>query len=86
MAKKSMVEREKKRTRLRQKYEAKRAELKEQFRTAEDFEEKLAIHQKLQERPADREDTIAILVYPATFYGNGPTKVFYPVWSSLAGK
>jgi len=43
MAKKSMVEREKKRARLRQKYEAKRAELKEQFRTAEDFEEKLAI-------------------------------------------
>jgi small subunit ribosomal protein S14 len=51
MAKKSMVEREKKRARLRQKYEAKRAELKEQFRTAEDFEEKLAIHQKLQELP-----------------------------------
>jgi small subunit ribosomal protein S14 len=50
MAKKSMVEREK-RARLRQKYEAKRAELKEQFRTAEDFEEKLAIHQKLQELP-----------------------------------
>ena len=45
MAKKSMVEREKKRARLRQKYEAKRTELKEQFRTAEDFEEKLAIHQ-----------------------------------------
>jgi small subunit ribosomal protein S14 len=51
MAKKSMVEREKKRARLRQKYEVKRAELKEQFRTAEDFEEKLAIHQKLQELP-----------------------------------
>lgn len=51
MAKKSMIEREKKRDLLREKYAAKRAELKEQFRTAEDFEEKLAIHQQLQELP-----------------------------------
>jgi small subunit ribosomal protein S14 len=57
MAKKSMVEREKKRDRLREKYAAKRAELKEQFRVAEDFEEKLALHQQLQELPRNSSAT-----------------------------
>jgi small subunit ribosomal protein S14 len=57
MAKKSMIEREKKRDLLRQKYAAKRAELKEQFRTAEDFEEKLTIHQQLQELPRNSSPT-----------------------------
>jgi len=83
MAKKSMVEREKKRARLRQKYEAKRAELKEQFRTAEDFEEKLAIHQKLQELPRNsapsrHRNRCLTTGRPRGYY-------LYPVWSSLAG-
>ena len=51
MAKKSMVEREKKRARLVEKYAAKRADLKEQFRKATNPVEKLEIHRKLQRLP-----------------------------------
>ena len=51
MAKKSMIEREKKRTRLRDKYAEKRETLKEDFRLAESLEDKLEIHAKLQELP-----------------------------------
>ncbi|MGK7877252.1 MAG: 30S ribosomal protein S14 [Xenococcaceae cyanobacterium] len=51
MAKKSMVEREKKRHRLVEKYAAKRDELKEQFRTASSQREKLEIHRKIQQLP-----------------------------------
>jgi small subunit ribosomal protein S14 len=51
MAKKSMIEREKKRAHLVEKYVAKRAELKEQFRTASSPVEKLEIHRQLQQLP-----------------------------------
>lgn len=51
MAKKSMVEREKKRARLVEKYAAKRAELKEQFRKATNSAEKLEIHRQIQRLP-----------------------------------
>ncbi|HAC65766.1 MAG TPA: 30S ribosomal protein S14 [Cyanothece sp. UBA12306] len=51
MAKKSMVEREKKRARLVEKYAAKREALKEEFRQAEDFDEKMEIHRQLQRLP-----------------------------------
>jgi small subunit ribosomal protein S14 len=51
MAKKSMIEREKKRSRLVEKYAAKRAELKEQFRKAESSVEKLEIHRQIQQLP-----------------------------------
>jgi small subunit ribosomal protein S14 len=51
MAKKSMIEREKKRAKLVAKYEAKRAELKELFRQATDPLEKLEIHRKIQRLP-----------------------------------
>ncbi|AFY77304.1 MAG: 30S ribosomal protein S14 [Hydrococcus sp. C42_A2020_068] len=51
MAKKSMIEREKKRSRLIAKYAAKRAELKEQFRKAETLDEKIEIHRQLQQLP-----------------------------------
>lgn len=51
MAKKSMIEREKKRSRLVEKYSAKRAELKEQFRKAESSIEKLEIHRQIQQLP-----------------------------------
>ena len=51
MAKKSMIEREKKRARLIAKYAAKRADLKEQFRKAEDPQEKLEIHRQIQKLP-----------------------------------
>jgi small subunit ribosomal protein S14 len=51
MAKKSMIEREKKRAKLVAKYAAKRVELKEQFRQATDPLEKLEIHRKLQKLP-----------------------------------
>lgn len=51
MAKKSMIEREKKRSRLVAKYADKRAELKEQFRKAETSAEKLEIHRQIQQLP-----------------------------------
>jgi len=46
-----MIEREKKRQKLVDKYAAKRQELKEQFDAATDPEEKLEIHRKLQQLP-----------------------------------
>ena len=51
MAKKSMIEREKKRARLAAKYAKKRADLKEQFRQATEPLEKLEIHRQLQKLP-----------------------------------
>lgn len=51
MAKKAMIEREKKRQKLIDKYADKRADLKEQFRTATSQREKLEIHRKLQQLP-----------------------------------
>lgn len=51
MAKKSMIEREKKRRHLVEKYADKRAELKEQFRTASSQMEKLEINRKIQQLP-----------------------------------
>ncbi len=51
MAKKSMIEREKKRSRLIAKYAAKRQALLEQFRKAEDPIEKLEIHRRIQRLP-----------------------------------
>ncbi|WP_119259972.1 30S ribosomal protein S14 [cyanobacterium endosymbiont of Rhopalodia gibberula] len=51
MAKKSMIEREKKRARLAEKYAEKRETLKEEFRIAETYEEKMDLHRKLQRLP-----------------------------------
>jgi len=51
MAKKSMVEREKKRQRLVDKYANKREELKEQFRQATNQQEKLDLHRQIQRLP-----------------------------------
>lgn len=51
MAKKSMVEREKKRAKLIEKYAAKREELKEQFAKATSQQEKMAIHRQIQQLP-----------------------------------
>lgn len=51
MAKKSMVEREKKRAKLIAKYAEKRETLKEQFRTATSQQEKVEIHRQLQQLP-----------------------------------
>lgn len=51
MAKKSMIEREKKRVKLVAKYEELRAELKEQFRKAESLEDKIEIHRQIQRLP-----------------------------------
>jgi small subunit ribosomal protein S14 len=53
MAKKSMIEREKKRAHLIAKYADKRAELKEQFRTAKSAAEKLDLHRQIQRLPKD---------------------------------
>ena len=51
MAKKSMVEREKKRIKLNDKYQAKRENLLKQYQTTEDFNLKLEIHSKIQKLP-----------------------------------
>jgi len=51
MAKKSMIEREKKRRRIVEKYEAKRADLKEQFRAADSIGERIEIHRQIQQLP-----------------------------------
>lgn len=51
MAKKSMIEREKKRQKLVEKYAAKREMLKEQFDNASNQMEKLEIHRQLQQLP-----------------------------------
>ena len=51
MAKKSMIEREKKRKKLVAKYATKRAELKDQFESATSQQEKLEIHRQLQQLP-----------------------------------
>jgi len=57
MAKKSMVEREKKRARLIAKYADKRAELKESLRTATSAAQKLEISRQIQRLPRDSSAT-----------------------------
>ena len=51
MAKKSMIEREKKRIKLNNKYQIKRQNLLKQYQTTEDFNLKLEIHSKIQKLP-----------------------------------
>lgn len=57
MAKKGMIAREKKRQELVEKYAAKRAELKAQFASAETQQEKMEIHQQLQQLPRNSAPT-----------------------------
>ena len=51
MAKKSMIEREKKRRKMVDKYADKREDLLEQFRKAESQQERVEIHRKIQRLP-----------------------------------
>ncbi|MEB3336832.1 MAG: 30S ribosomal protein S14 [Leptolyngbyaceae bacterium] len=51
MAKKSMIEREKKRQKLVDKYAEKRQALKEEFESATSQQKKLEIHRKIQQLP-----------------------------------
>jgi small subunit ribosomal protein S14 len=51
MAKKSMIEREKKREKLVAKYAQKREDLKQQFEAATSQAERLEIHRKIQQLP-----------------------------------
>jgi small subunit ribosomal protein S14 len=51
MAKKSMIEREKKRIRLYNKYALKRTTLLKNYKSADSFSMKLEIHSKLQKLP-----------------------------------
>ena len=59
MAKKSMVEREKKRQLLIQKFNVRRVELKDLIRSAVSFEEKLNYHRQLQNLPLNSSPTRA---------------------------
>ncbi|NJR64782.1 MAG: 30S ribosomal protein S14 [Leptolyngbyaceae cyanobacterium CRU_2_3] len=51
MAKKSMIEREKKRIRMVEKYAQKREALQEQFSSAASQQERLEIHRQIQQLP-----------------------------------
>lgn len=57
MAKKSMIEREKKRQKLVEKYAQKRQMLQEQFEAAETQQEKLEIHRQIQRLPRNSAPT-----------------------------
>ena len=57
MAKKSMVEREKKRIKLHQKYSSRRADLLKAYQNEEDFNLKLGLHFKLQQLPRNSSKT-----------------------------
>ena len=57
MAKKSMIEREKKRMKLTKKYALKRQNLLEQYRNEEKFTGKLEFHSKLQKLPRNSSKT-----------------------------
>lgn len=57
MAKKSMIEREKKRQELVDKYADKRADLKDQFDRATSQRERLAIHRQIQQLPRNSAPT-----------------------------
>jgi small subunit ribosomal protein S14 len=51
MAKKGMIEREKKRIKLNNKYELKRTNLLNEFRMTKDFNSKLKVHSEIQKLP-----------------------------------
>lgn len=57
MAKKSMIERDKKRKKMVEKYSDKRQELKEQFDSATSQGEKMAIHRQIQQLPRNSSRT-----------------------------
>jgi|TARA_B110001452_G_scaffold163115_1_gene135931 small subunit ribosomal protein S14 len=57
MAKKSMIEREKKRIRLEKKYALKRTNLLNNYKNETSFNEKLEIHAKLQKLPRNSAKT-----------------------------
>lgn len=57
MAKKSMIEREKKREKLIEKYADKREALLEQFRQAASQQERLEIHRQIQQLPRNSAPT-----------------------------
>lgn len=57
MAKKSMIEREKKRIRFEKKYAFKRANLLQEYKTEKSFTRKLEIHSKIQKLPRNSSKT-----------------------------
>ena len=57
MAKKSMIEREKKRIKLHNKYALKRTNLLKKYQTTDNFNTKLEIHSKLQKLPRNSAKT-----------------------------
>jgi small subunit ribosomal protein S14 len=57
MAKKSMIERERKRLLLHKKYHLKRAKLLKQYQQADTFSLKLAVHTKIQKLPRNSSKT-----------------------------
>ena len=57
MAKKSMIEREKKRIKLEKKYALKRSNLLEKYRNEENFVKKMELHSQIQKLPRNSAKT-----------------------------
>ena len=57
MAKKSMIEREKKRIRFEKKYSLKRRTLLSEYQTADSFASKMELHSKIQQLPRNSAKT-----------------------------
>ena len=57
MAKKSMIEREKKRIRLEKKYAQKRTSLLQDYKAEENFNKKMEIHSQIQQLPRNSAKT-----------------------------
>jgi hypothetical protein len=94
MAKKSMIEREKKRIKLHKKYALKRASLLKKYQNEESFNLKLELHSKLQKLPrnssktefeidvgklVDHVEFFEILDYHVMFYVKWLINVYYQV-------
>jgi len=101
MAKKSMVEREKKRITLTKKYAFKRQALLEEYNKTSDFNLKLEIHSKIQSLPRNSSKIrirnrcwktgrpqvfIEILVYHVMFYVKWLTNVYCQGLLNQVGK
>ena len=79
MAKKSMIERQKKRQRLTVKYKDKRLALKKRITETELFEEKLTIHCKLQALPRDSSATPVTQSMPIDWSSKGLFSRFWAI-------
>ena len=90
MAKKSLMQRERKRQKLEQKYHLIRRSSKKEIKKVPSLSEKWEIHGKLQSpprnRPEDLELTIETLGYPDTYFEKWFMHVCYRAQQDQVGK